>query len=135
MYGAYKEARIFYGSWNKAIEAAGFKPNLVMFALKHMAKDGHQCDSLAEKIIDDWLADNEIPHKRSVPYPLNKTLTADFVVGKTWIEFFGLAGMLKDYDRLLNEKRSIAKKYKLNFIELYPKDLFPKNRLGDILKI
>jgi len=51
----YRAARGRFGTWNKTIEAAGFKPNPVMFAKKWIAKDGHKCDSLAEKIIDDWL--------------------------------------------------------------------------------
>lgn len=42
-------ARLRFGTWNKAIEAAGFKPNPVMFSRKYIAKDGHRCDSLAEK--------------------------------------------------------------------------------------
>ncbi len=51
----YKAARLRFGTWNKAIEATGFEPNPVLFAKKHIANDGHKCNSLAEKIIDDWL--------------------------------------------------------------------------------
>ena len=50
-YGAAQER---FGSWNKAVESAGFKPNPVIFARKHKANDGHICDSFAEKIIEDW---------------------------------------------------------------------------------
>ena len=60
MYGVYGEAREIFGSWNNAVEAAGFKPNPVLFAEKHTADDGHHCDSLAEKIIDDWLNSQKI---------------------------------------------------------------------------
>lgn len=52
-YHASRVARLWFGTWNKAIKAAGLKPNPVMFAKKHIAKDGHKCDSLSEKIIDD----------------------------------------------------------------------------------
>lgn len=135
MYGKYKEARELFGSWNQAVLKAGFKPNPVMFAHRYMAKDGHGCDSLTEKIIDDWLASRHIAHMRNVPYPEGKRLTADFVVGKRWIEFFGLAGELKEYDRLLRLKRRISDKYRLNLVELYPKHLFPRNHLHEILKI
>lgn len=133
MYGPYREAREFYGSWNKAIGMAGFVPNPVMFAKRYTAWDGHKCDSLAEKVIDDWLTNNKISHKRGVPYPAHKALTADFMIGKIWIEFFGLAGVLPKYDALIRQKRRLARKYKLNLIELYPKDLFPKNNLATII--
>lgn len=87
-YGIYKGARVAFGTWNNAIKAAGFDPNPVLFAKKYMAKDGHKCDSLAEKIIDDWLFSHKVNHQIHVPYPGQKHLTADFVVGDRWIEFF-----------------------------------------------
>lgn len=130
-----KAAWLRFGTWNKVVEAAGFKPNPVLFAEKHIANDGHKCDSVAEKIIDDWFYARKIKHKRAVPYPENSSLTADFVTKNNWIEFFGLAGEIKDYDRLLKKKQILAKKYKLPFIEIYPKDLFPINRLSEIIKI
>lgn len=104
-----------------------------MFAKKHIAKDGHICDSLAEMIIDDWLYAKSIAHKRTIPYPGNKTLTADFVVGEYWIEFFGLYGQHRRYDELRNEKLQLVKKYNLKFIALYPANLFPKNTLDSSL--
>jgi hypothetical protein len=36
---------------------------------KYIAKDGHKCDSFAEKIIDDWLYSNNVEHQRNIPYP------------------------------------------------------------------
>lgn len=47
----YSVARRFFGTWNNAIIAAGFKPNPVLFADRCIAKDGHMCDSIAEMII------------------------------------------------------------------------------------
>ena len=131
----YCAARNRFGTWNKAIAFAGFKPNPVLFARKHTANDGHKCDSLSEKIIDDWLYTRKIQHKRAVPYPENPSLTVDFVIKNNWIEFFGLAGDLKEYDRLLKKKQILAKKHKLSLLEIYPKDLFPVNRLSEIIKV
>jgi hypothetical protein len=51
----YREYQQRFGSWNNAIRLAGFEPNSVIFSKKFLAKDGHVCDSYAEKIIDDWL--------------------------------------------------------------------------------
>jgi ribosomal protein L24E len=129
----YSAAQKRFGSWNNAIEAAGFEPNPAMFAKKHVAKDGHKCDSLAEKIIDDWLYAKEIIHKRSIPYPDDNSLTADFGINGKLIEFFGLAGQLKEYDRLIKKKKMICKKHHIPLIEIYPKDILPINRLTNIL--
>lgn len=133
--GNYKSARLRFGTWNNAIIAAGFVPNPVMFAKKYIAIDGHKCDSLAERIIDDWLFRRKINHERSVPYPSFEKYTADFVVGNKWVEYFGLSGSLKRYDYLKNRKIRIAKKLKLDLIKLYPKDLFPKGNLDERLKM
>ena len=77
MWGIYKPARKYFGTWNKAIEVAGFRPNPVMFARKQVAKDGHICDSLAEKIVDDYFYEKGINHERNIPYP-EGGYTADF---------------------------------------------------------
>jgi len=100
----YHAVRIRFKGWNNAILVAGFDPNPVMFAKKYLANDGHKCDSLSERIIDDWLSRRNINHQRSVPYPNNEQFTADFVVDKYWIEFFGLSGELKRYDYLKRKK-------------------------------
>lgn len=131
----YNAARLRFGTWNKAIEAAGFEPNPVLFAKKFIAKDGHVCDSFAEKIIDEWLTSRKIKHERDVHYPEDKKLTTDFVTKNNWIEFFGLAGELKDYDKVMERKKTLSKKYRLQLIEIYPKDLFPINRLQEIMRI
>lgn len=100
-----------------------------MFANKHIAIDGHKCDSLAEKIIDDWLYARKIKHQRSVPYPGNEKFTCDFVIGNKWIEFFGLHGEHKRYDLLRRIKLKMVKKYEIDLIEVFPNDVFPKKRL------
>lgn len=129
----YSAARDRFGSWNKAIVAAGFDPNPVKFAKKYFANDGHFCDSLTEKIIDDWLDEKNIKHERNIKYPGNPKLTADFVTKHYWIEFFGLFGEMEDYDALIREKQKLARRYKLPLVELYPKDLFPVSHLSEKL--
>lgn len=134
-YHHYCAARLRFGSWNNAVKAAGFNPNPVLFSEKQIANDGHKCDSFSEKVIDDWLYENKIQHKRSVPYPEDKSLTVDFVTEKNWIEFFGLAGDLKRYDELIKKKFMLSKKHGLPLLAMYPKDLFPVNRLAEIIKV
>lgn len=134
MIGPYRAYLRLFGTWNNAIRMAGFEPNPVLFAKKFIAKDGHICDSLTERIIDDWLFKKNLKHKIHVPYP-NSNMTADFVVGDVYIEFFGLAGVVKKYDKLIKKKQMLCKKQNLTLIEIYPKDLFPVNRLSKIVKI
>ena len=127
-------ARKRFGTWNNAIEATGFDTNPVLFAKHQVAKDGHMCDSIAEMIIDNYLFNNGILHERNYPYP-EGTYTFDFKIGEKFIEYFGLAGEHKRYDELRDIKQKMAKKYKLNLVEIYPKDLYPNDRLGQILEI
>lgn len=130
----YHVARDRFGNWNNAVKVAGFKPNPVLFAERQVSEDGHICDSIAEMSIDDYLYEKGIPHDRCVPYP-GGIYTADFKVEDVLIEYFGLAGEHKRYDELKEIKQSIAKLYNLKLVEIYPKDLYPRNRLGEILKI
>lgn len=137
MRNLYRPARIAFGTWNNAVKAAGFKPNKLKFTHKYIANDKHVCDSLAEKIIDDWLFARKISHQRGVYYPNQKKFKTDFKVGNYWIEFFGLTGQLKTYDVLKKKKLELIKILRLKLIKIYPRDLFPVNlldkRLGFLL--
>jgi len=131
----YRPARKFFTTWNQAVISAGFDPNPVRFAKHFIANDGHPCDSLSEKIVDDWLYARKIPHEVKIKYPWNNGMSADFKVDKWWIELFGLCGQLKTYDGLLKVKLQKIKEYKLSLISIYLSDLFPVNKLEHKLKI
>ena len=131
-YSHVKAARKLFGTWNNTILAAGYKPNPIKFALKQKAADGHMCDSLSEKIIDDWLYAKGIKHSRSLRYP-GYSFSADFKVGEVYIEFFGLHGQLQKYDKLMKKKLDIIRTKGWDMISIYPKDLFPKNQLDKLL--
>lgn len=120
----YRATRTHFGTWNKAIEAAGYEPNPVMFAKHCMANDGHRCDSLAEKIVDDWLYTRKIRHRVHVRYPWGNGMKCDFLVGKIWIEIFGLAGEHAQYDNLKKQKLRLIKKYRLRLIKLSLEDVY-----------
>ncbi len=127
-----KSARLRFGTWNKAVETAGFATNPVRFANKYISNDGHKCDSLAEKVIDDWLTFKNINHSKSPRYP-NSKFTSDFKIGETYIEFFGLANGLNKYDKLKEEKLKMVSKNNYKLISIYPKDIFPQSNLDLIL--
>ena len=128
----YVATRLRFGTWNKAIKKAGFFTNPVLFAKKYIASDGHKCDSLSEKIIDDWLTKREIIHQKNAHYP-NSKCTTDFKVNDTFIEFFGLHGELKIYDEYFMKKLDFVRINNLKLIAIYPKDLFPKSKLDYVL--
>lgn len=120
-----------FGSWNNAIIAAGLSPNPELLAKKYLANDGHKCDSLSEKIIDDWLRARKIIHLRNQFYPGQKKFTVDFLINnKYWIEFLGLKGELASYDQKYQKKKDIARINDIKIIEIYPTDIFPKNNLS-----
>lgn len=116
-----------FGSWNKAIKAAGFEPNQASLGFVVVAKDGHICRSVTEKIIDDWLFDNGIIHEKEVLYP-SGTRRADWKVGDVYIEFLGLdldSNYLLniEYRRSLIEKRRICQEEGIKLVEIFPQDL------------
>lgn len=119
-----------FGTWNKAIKAAGFIPNKVVFSKRYTANDGHRCDSLSEKIVDDWLSARNIKHEIHVRYPWGNGMSADFKVGDYWIELFGLSGQFKNYDCLMTQKLELIKQYNLKLVKLYLSDIFPRNNLN-----
>lgn len=125
----HSSAKRAFGTWNKAIVAAGFEPNPVMFSKRFMANDGHWCDSLSEKILDDWLFSRNIFHQINYPYPGKRKLTVDFKIGDYWIELFGLTGQLKKYDQQKQEKLEIAKKFHLKLIPIHLSDIFSPDKL------
>lgn len=133
MWGIYQPARKYFGTWNNAIIVAGFKPNPIMFSDKCVAQDGHICDSVAEKVIDDYLYKKGIAHERNTCYPKGE-YTFDFRIGSIFVEYFGLAGEHNRYDELRKIKQRIARKFNLHLIKIYPEDLYPHSKLEKILE-
>src|SRR3989338_1305169 len=132
-FNALKIYRDRFGSWNSAIRKAGFETNPVLFAKKFIADDGHQCDSFTEKVIDDWLSLNGIEHQRQIRYGTTK-FRADFgLKPDVIIEFFGLSGVQLDSAQVISRKNILAKKLGWNLIEVYPNDLYPINKLPQLL--
>ena len=127
-----------FGTWNKAIIAAGLEPNRshdhrMYKRVLANALDGHTCDSISEAIVDNWLHTSGIPHERHHRYP-EGNYEADWVVtiaGKTvFVEYFGLANDSPRYDRSIKQKQAICRKHGIQLIEVYPRDLYPKKQVA-----
>ena len=87
------------------------------------AQDGHYVRSKSELIIDNWLYVSKIVHAYERKLPIEEGLYCDFYIptGKVYIEYWGL-----DDDKYINRKNKkldIYKKYNLNLIELFEKDV------------
>ena len=127
---AVSRVKALFGSWFKALIEAGVLENgtrKTSRGIQCVAKDGHVCLSLGEKTIDDFLYAHGIPHEKEPRYP-EGNYRADFRVGSTFIEYFGLAGD-PDYDTKIREKTRLCKKWGITLIAVYPRDLVSRTRL------
>jgi len=120
-----------HGGWLPALIACGVLPTgserRVMGAAT-TASDGHACWSLGELHLDNWLHASGIPHTREPSYP-ESNMRADFAVGDTLVEYFGLTG-LKDYDDIATEKVRLARRHRIKLVCIYPEDLENWERRG-----
>jgi hypothetical protein len=90
-----------------------------------IAKDGHNCRSRSEQIIDNFLYENGIKHTPEPLYPqddeFNPTgkMRADWLINNdVYVEFFGLMQDQK-YREKRDKKVSLAKKLNIKLIEIY----------------
>ncbi len=118
-------------SWLKVlidadILAAGTLPTPRGF--RCVARDGHECNSLVELEIDNWLFTHGVPHEREPLYPRHPSynpsmrLRADFLVGRTYIEYAGLLDD-QDYAMKMKHKRMLAKDNHLHLIVIEPRHI------------
>lgn len=115
-----------YGSWLQALDAAGVIEGGIRKTSRGyacLAKDGHECFSLGEKIIDDYFYTHDIPHEKEPSYPGERKFRADWKVGQYFIEFWGLEGD-EDYDKKMENKKNIAQQYQIPLIEITINDLY-----------
>lgn len=119
-----------FGSWFNALCEAGIlegETQRLPRGTRCKANDGHLCLSLPEKTIDDLLFAHAIPHEKEPYYPDGRH-RADFLVGNTLIEYFGLL-CDPEYDKKRLIKRAIARDHNIEMIELEPKDVASINSL------
>jgi len=118
-----------YGSYGDFLKLCGYETfNNGIYGEASVALDGHKCDSKAEKLIDDFLFTNNIPHEAHVLYrrfiPNHKhNHKCDWVLTDgTVIEYFGLQGQ-KQYDIKTKNKIKILNNNKIKSIFIYPDDI------------
>jgi hypothetical protein len=120
-----------FNTWFEALVKTKALPNGVLATkrgIRCIAKDGHECHSLDEQRIDNWLFVHNLSHEREPYYPFHSSFNpkgnrrADWKVGDTFIEYFGLIGD-KNYERKMDEKILLAAYSKLKLVSILPSDV------------
>lgn len=127
--------KYLFGSWLAALVEAKILTDGTqegVFGTRCLAKDGHQCLSLAEKTIDDFLTMHNISHDKEVSYP-GAGYRADFSVRGIFIEYFGLKGN-QEYDLKTMAKIDFCKGHSIQLVELYAEDLTNDEKLKEKLR-
>ena len=129
--GGIEHVKEEFGSWFEALAKTGALPNGVQpttRGVRCLASDGHVCHSLDEQYVDNFLSARGIFHEREPYYAPHPELNphgrrrADWRVGDSFIEYFGLIGD-EEYEKRMAEKILLAKHSGVNLIALYPSDL------------
>lgn len=112
-----------YGTWNKALQAAGIGNNtMTEGVVQSVSADGHICRSLEERILDDALYKRNIKHERHVPYPGCSDLTCDFVIDDIWIEIDN-SYLSEHHGRIFEWRRRIATNIGLHLVVIDRDDI------------
>lgn len=97
-----------------------------MIAVPRLPTDSYECDdghivrSQGERKIDNWLHENDIPHEYEPP--VADRFCADWKVGDTYIEFWGMVG-IDEYEERMETKKATYDEEGLELVEVYPWDL------------
>jgi len=125
---SFQELARQHGSWFKLLVASSVLPQgtrRTHYGTMVLARDGHQCLSLAEKTIDDLLYENCIPHEKEPHYP-GAEYRADWKLicagTEVFIELFGLDDE-PHYAKRKREKLAYAEQAGLTIVALERKDL------------
>jgi hypothetical protein len=126
-----------FGSWLQLLIESGVLAGEVRRTSRGtqcLAKDGHFCLSLGEKIIDDILHELGISHIKEAKYP-GTNLRSDFLVESTYIEYFGLTGN-PEYDAKTRKKLELCEASGWQLLAIFPEHLLrPDDLRSSLLKL
>jgi DNA-directed RNA polymerase subunit RPC12/RpoP len=117
-----------FGSWNDAVRAAGFEPN-GGYGKRQKAKCGHEVRSTAECAVCNWLFEQGIAHEYEPSYGDDVRWHADWKVGETLIEYWGLC-QFKSYRERRAEKERYAEAKGIRLLGIEPGE-----KPGDVLGV
>jgi hypothetical protein len=118
------------GTWLRILQESGlvgdaWRPGRGTYCI---AADGHQCRSLAERTVDDFLSSHRVPHDPEPSYP-GSSRRADWRLSDgTLVEY---AGLMSDagYRAKIEEKLAIAAAASVALLVLLPEDLLSLSRV------
>ena len=132
--------RYFPQGYKKLCKSLGWQENKTMFGRQGIfySKNNDICYSKTEVAITDFLIDNNIKYKKEESLYKDIYHIEEFGTKRTdWIldddislEYFGFWGRT-DYDKKVQEKIDLCKKYNIKLISIFPNNL---KDLRDILK-
>lgn len=102
--------------------SAGVRLRRPGFSRYRRCSDGHLVQSHWEQAVDEWLTQHGLPHEVQPPCPWAKWRSiqrADFIVGNTYIEVWGMEGNAK-YDKRRLEKIAKYREHGFDLIEVFP---------------
>ncbi len=122
--------RRYFGSFSKACIKCGLTPVAKTFGknIGCLSDNGDKCDSNAERVITNYMINNNIQYNKEVRYSdyikddRCFTKTTDWVVNGVFIEYFGMMSM-DSYCKKTELKISILKDNNIPYVDLYPEDL------------
>lgn len=115
-----------FNSYSNACKTIGYnKSNL--YGTICFSKNNDKCLSLKEKIITDFLIDNNIGYEKEFLYSkiinVSTNERCDWkLFDDTFVEYFGISGK-KEYDKRSEKKINLCKENKIELIKIYPKDI------------
>lgn len=142
--GMKKNYKTIFGEWISVLKGCNLIDDAIVrlnIGYSCIAKDGHSCNSLVEKIIDDFFYENNISHDKEPHYPYDEQfnpyemLRADWLINKRcYVEYFGLSEK-EEYKERMERKFSLVEKLNLDFLAIYPGEEYQiKFRLSEFFK-
>jgi len=138
----YIKSKVNENSWLKILQMAGVIDDGGIRGIngtRILAKDGHECNSIAEVEIDNWLFQNGIEHEKEPLYPQDNELNpkgryrGDFRIGRTIVEYAGLMTKAEYRDKMA-KKEKLARKKGIFLIVLTAKQLHQLDEIfGNLL--
>jgi hypothetical protein len=130
-----------YGSWFKALVAAGILENgqlKTKRGIKCIAKSGNECNSIDEQYIDNYFYELGLKTIKEPRYPYHPELNqknllrADWLINSKYVEYFGLKGEI-NYDIKTKNKIKLCSELGIELIAIYPDDLSDLSRFKEML--
>ena len=92
-----------------------------------LCADGHLVRSGYEQVVDNWLFEHGLLHTYEPSVPFHTRIRADFLVGETFIEVWGVA--TDAYERRKTRKRRLYSLHNIRLIEIDYSDFLPTSDL------